>query len=75
MSLVKLRALTDKFDFGNQLNTSLRDGLIVGINDTRMQRCLQAQPSRDLTLEGCGCVYCNGSSRFFERSVITRDSG
>ena len=51
MFLAELRALADKCDFGDQLNTSLRDKLIVGINDTRVQRHLLAEPYCDLTLE------------------------
>ena len=51
MFLAELRALADKCDFGDQLNTSLRDRLIVGINDTRMQRRLLAEHYHDLTLE------------------------
>ena len=51
MFLTKLCALADKCNFGEPLNISLKDKLIVGINDTRMQRCLLVEPYRDLTLE------------------------
>ena len=47
----ELCTLIDTCDFGSQLNTRLRDRLIVGINNTHRQRCLLAEPYCDHTLE------------------------
>ena len=48
--LAQLRALADKCDFENHLSVALRDRLISGINDDRMQRRLLSEPYKDLTL-------------------------
>jgi hypothetical protein len=48
--LAELRALADKCDFGTNLQTMLRDRLVCGINDDKMQRRLLSEPHKDLTL-------------------------
>ena len=49
--LAELRALADKCEFGDQLTTSLRDRLVCGIADGRMQRRILSEPYKDLTLD------------------------
>ena len=49
--IAELRALADKCELGDQLTTSLRDRLVCGIADDRMQRGLLSEPYKDLTLD------------------------
>ena len=45
--LAELHALAEKYDFGEQLDTSLRDRMVCGIADDRMQRQLLSEPYKD----------------------------
>ncbi len=49
--LAELRAMADKCEFGDQLATALRDRLVSGIGDDRMQRRLLSEPYKDLILD------------------------
>ena len=48
--LAQLRTLAYKYDFENHFSVALRDRLISGINNDRMQRRLLFEPYNDLTL-------------------------
>ncbi len=48
--LAELRSLASKCEFGDQLDTTLRDRVVCGIVDDRMQRRLLSEPYEGLTL-------------------------
>ena len=47
--VAELRSLAEHCNYGNTLNAMLRDRLVVGINNDRIQRRLLAEPRLDLT--------------------------
>ena len=75
--LAELRALADKCDFGEQLTVALRDRLVCGIADDRMQRRLLAEPYKDLKLERAVdiCTAMETASKNVQRLQETKPVG
>ena len=47
--MARLRALTEHYEFGDSLNTMLRDRLLCGVNNEQLQHQLQAEPHLTFT--------------------------
>ena len=69
--VLQLRHLSKHCEFGDKLDHMLRDKIVCGINDVRMQECLLPEPSITsakvlelaLVLETADNTYLEGSQQ------------